>query len=248
MAPNMRYRCSVAVLWAVACLAASEPLRAAPTEMDVSLGQPRMTFTSTGPELTRAMFVSADSALLHAEVSSLYCEELPGAYTGSTSAGCNRASLAAHTPGGASAQSATLTLKLPRVYEGAPYLDLSLRSWRAGSMLQGTTRGTELDAEVTQAFGRLELTAGMSRPISHEISAQWQSTWFGVSMRFAPRVQLRLLADTSREASSGARDTRYSMVATRIISTNLRANVYVTRSLDDAVRPWTLGSALVWNY
>ena len=84
MAPEMRYRCSVAVLWAVACLAASEPVHAASSDLDVSLGQPRMTFTPGGPELTRTMFVSADSALLHAEVSSVYCEDLPAAYTGGT--------------------------------------------------------------------------------------------------------------------------------------------------------------------
>lgn len=247
MARASKVRRALAILSASSSFAMLEPMaHAAAVDFGVSVGVPRIAFTSAGAELARNVTVSAETSLLRLDMSSTFCERSSVAPVFGGRAGCSGDAAAARE-GSEGAQAASLTLKLPRWPVSSTGIELALVSWRNG-ISGGSARGTDAEVRVMQSLRGVEFAFGHSEPLRDSADGAWRSTWIGAGFPLSPRARVQLVGERSYEIVSGARDTRITAILSYALADGLRGNVRLTRTTDDPARPWLASAGLAWTF
>lgn len=235
--------------WALATLLVV-PLAEAADSVDLRAvaGLPRAGIVDGQAIAWRNVGIVAESDWLTAEVKFVSC--LPGTTESLTPS--DRSGSACAAAAGALAASnrgheLALTFTAPRWSEGAPLVDLALRSWRTPSRVAtpGERRdGTVAELVVTQPLGTIDMYAGYSTPVTQaDTTSRWRSAFAGVTWYAAQGTRLDLVADRSVETSTAAIDRTLTLRlvhATAARSTRVAA--WTTRALDDRTDPWQIGA------
>ena len=237
--------------WALAALLVA-PLAEAADIVDVRAvtGLPRAGIVDGQAIAWRNVGIVAESDWLDAEVKFASC--LPAAtasLTPSDRSGSACAASAGAFASGNRGHELALTFKVPRWSEGAPLVDLALRSWRAPSRVAtpGERRdGTVAELVVTQPLGTIDTYLGYSTPVTQaDAATRWRSAFAGVTWYAARGTRLDLVADRGVETSTAAIDRTLTLRlvhATAARSTRVAA--WTTRALDDRTDPWQIGAGL----
>lgn len=118
-----------------------------------------------------------------------------------------------------------LTIKIPRLNAGAPWIDVVVRRWStqpAFASNASRSSGTTAGITVTQPVGSIDVLLGFSTPVGAPVS---QGGW------------------TSEHAGSPTMRLAYVAAAR-----NMRLGVWGTRSLDDRVDPMRLGAGIDFSF
>ncbi len=237
--------------WALAALLVA-PLAEAADIVDVRAvaGLPRAGIVDGQAIAWRNVGIVAESDWLDAEAKFAGC--LPG--TSAALTPFDRSDSACSVSTGAFSSrnrghELALTFKVPRWSEGAPLVDLALRSWRAPSRVAvpGERRdGTVAELVVTQPLGTIDMYAGYSTPVTQaDTATRWRSAFAGVTWYVARGTRLDLVADRGVETSTAAIDRTLTLRlvhATAARSTRVAA--WTARALDDRTDPWQIGAGL----
>lgn len=235
--------------WALAALLLA-PLAEAADSVDIRAvaGLPRAGIVDGRAIAWRNVGIVAESDWLDAEVKFASC--LPGttaSLTPSDRSGSDCAVSTGALATGNRGHELALTFKVPRWSEGAPLVDLALRSWRAPSRVAapGERRdGTVAELVVTQPLGTIDMYAGYSTPVTQaDTATHWRSAFAGVTWYAARGTRLDLVADRGVETSTALIDRTLTLRlvhATAARSTRVAA--WTTRALDDRTDPWQIGA------
>jgi hypothetical protein len=235
---------------AAALAATIGPPESLASELHADIGIPKISFATSGAPLTRSVGVTLDDTYFSIDASAPICASSvqPPSYAFER-APSSCASSADQSTRWLGEHSAGVTLKLPQWHRDAPYVDLSVRTWRGDSLRDASRSATQrvaAEAEVTQAFGRYEINAGYSQPFAAADS--WRVAWAGASMRIAPRTRVRLSFESAHDALTGARDSRYAIRLTRSASDSLRMTAYLMHAPEDVERRWRAGLGVDWTF
>ena len=142
-----------------------------------------------------------------------------------------------------------MTFKVPRWSEGAPLVDLALRSWRVPSRVAtpGERRdGAAAELVVTQPLGSVDTFAGYSTPLTQaQDASRWRSAFAGVTWYAARGTRLELIADRSVETSTATIDRTLTLrLVHATAARGTRIAAWTTRALDDRGVPWQIGAGL----
>lgn len=235
--------------WALAALLVAPLSEAAElVAIRAVTGLPRVSVADGQALAWRNVGIVAESDLLDAEVTIASC--LPG--TTATFTPSDRSGSACAASAGAFAtenlgHQFALTFKVPRWSEGAPFVDLALRSWRAPSRV-GTTGewrdGSAAELVVTQPLGAVDTFIGFSTPVTLANDAsRWRSVFAGVTWYAAQGTRLELVADRGEEASTATIDRTITLrIVHAVAARNSRVAAWTTRALDDRTDAWRIGA------
>ena len=235
--------------WGLAALLVS-PMSVANDIVDIRAvaGLPRAGFSDGQAIAWRNVGIAAESDLLDAEVKVASC--LPAATTQPTpsdlSGSACSASVGPFATGNLGHQLA-LTFKVPRWSEGAPLVNLALRSWRAPSRV-GTTgerrNGSAAELVVTQRQGVVDTFIGFSMPVTlANAASHWRSAFAGVTWYAAQGTRLELVADRGEEATTAAIERTITLRFVHAVAgRNTRVSAWTTRALDDRTNAWQVGA------
>lgn len=187
----------------------------------------------------RKFGVVAESDLVDAEVRVATCSSPAPAFPaniGNASGSCGMPS-GTGTDGGMG-QQFRATLKLPRWYADAPFIDVTLRKWRSQARFRDKrepSSGSAAEVAVTHDMGSFEAFYGFSTPLASSVAqGGWQSGFAGVSWRPTPGTTVEFVADRGRETATGTIDRTLTLrVAHAVKRGSLRFSAWTTRALDD---------------
>ena len=152
---------------------------------------------------------------------------------------------------GAVAQQLKFTGSLPPLSAGGPQIDVSAlaRSLPRGDSASAFDLATQLELELTQPLGPLELSLGYAVPLEGARSADpWRTTFGAVQWRPAKGHVLELGVDLSSALDTGERDRQISFRYAFNGEGHARWRVYSTRYLDDSVDHWGAGLGVDWTF
>ena len=196
----------------------------------------------------RNVGVVAESDLLDAEVKIASCIPTPSVpRTSSDPSGSACAIPGDEFANGYLNQQFAVTFKVPRWSEGAPLVDLSLRSWRGPSHVgtpDARRNGSVAELVATQPFGSVDTFVGYSTPVALGNSASgWRSAFAGVTWYMEQGTRLEFVADRSQSASTAAIDRTLTLrIVHAMPARNARFAAWTTRALDDRVDTWQVGA------
>ena len=217
-------------------------------EISAVAGLPRAGLADGQATVWRNVGIVAESDLLSAEVKIVSCLPTPSTLrTPSDPSGSACAAPAGETANGNLGQQFAVTFKVPRWSEGAPLVDLSLRSWR-GSSRVGTTDarrdGSVAELVATQPLGPVDTFVGYSTPVALGNAASgWRSAFAGVTWYVAQGTRLEFVADRGQSASTAAIDRTLTLrIVHAMPARNARFATWTTRALDDRANAWQVGA------
>jgi hypothetical protein len=247
--PGTSHRGPHFAAWALAALLVA-PLAQAADGVDIRAvtGLPRAGIADAQAVAWRNIGIVAASDWLDAEVKFASC--LPATTAALTPA--DRSGSACATSVGASAggnrgHEFALTFKVPQWSEGAPIVDLALRSWRAPARFAtpGEPRdGTVAEFVVTQPLGSVDAYLGYSTPVTQaQDASRWRSAFAGLTWYAARGTRLDLVLDRGVETSTAAIDHTLTLrLAHATAARGTRIAAWTTRALDDRSDPWQVGA------
>jgi hypothetical protein len=213
-------------------------------------GLPRAGFGDGQASVWRNVGIVAESELLDAEVKIMSCVPTPSvSRTSSDPSGSACATSDGETANGNLGQQFAVTFKVPRWSEGAPLVDLSLRSWR-GSSRVGTPEarrdGSVAELVATQPLGSVDTFVGYSTPVALGNAASgWRSTFAGVTWYVTQGTRVEFVADRGQSVSTAAIDRTLTLrIVHATTARNARFAAWTTRALDDRVDTWQVGAGL----
>jgi len=232
---------------ASAAIAASiGPPDASAADVSTGVGIPTVTFAAGGASLTRNLAVAIDDALFSIEASTPICAQAtPFTSNMAPNAGALCARNGIEAPNWMGEHSASVILKLPQWHPDAPYVDMSLRTWRGETSRDpspSTSHGFAAEAEIAQVVGRYRFNAGYSYPLA--ATDDWRVAWVGAAMQVTGATRIRLTYESAHEGATGARDNRYALRLTHALGEAMRLTVYMTHAPDDTERRWRAGAGL----
>jgi hypothetical protein len=196
----------------------------------------------------RNVGIVAESDLLDAEVKIASCLPATSApLTPSDRSGSACAASAGEFANGNLGHQFALTFKMPRWSEGAPLVDLALRSWRAPSRVgtPGEQRdGSVAELVVTQPLGAVDTFIGFSTPVTlANVASRWRSAFAGVTWYAAQGTRLEFVADRGEEAATARIDRTITLRFVHAVAgRNTRVSAWTTRALDDRTNAWQVGA------
>lgn len=235
--------------WALAALLVAPPGGAADSvDIRAVTGLPHAGIADGQAVAWRNVGIVAESDWLDAEVKFASC--LPAATAALTPA--DRPDVVCAVAAGAFASGnggheLALTLKVPRWSEGAPLVDLALRSWHAPSRVAspGERRGgTIAELVVTQSLGAVDTYLGYSAPVMPaQDASRWRTTFAGVTWYATRDTRLDLVLERGMETSTAAIDRTLTLrLAHATAARGTRIATWTTRALDDRSDPWQVGA------
>ncbi len=242
------HRRLVFAAWALVTLLVV-PLAAADViDVRVVAGLPRAGIVDGQAIAWRNVGVAAESDWLDAELNFASC--LPAATASLAQAdgsGSACAASAGASAGGNRGHELALTFKIPRWSEGAPLVDLALRSWRAPSRAAtpGERRdGTVAELVVTQPLGTIDAYLGYSTPVTQAQDANhWRAAFAGVTWFAARGTRIDFIADHGVQTATAAIDRTLTLrLVHATAARGARVAAWTTRALDDRTDPWQVGA------
>jgi hypothetical protein len=237
--------------WVLAVLLTAPPA-AATDDVDVRVvtGLPRVGIAESQTIAWRSIGVLVESNWLDAEMKFASC--LP--VTTIPVVPADRPGSACSVPAGALTRgdrghSLALTFKVPRGSDGAPLVDLALRSWRAptqGAMAGGRRDGTVAELVVTQPVGTMDTFLGYSTPVTQaQAASPWRSTFAGITWYAAPGTRFDLVADRGVDTTTATIDRTLTLRLAHVTAArNTRFTAWTTRAIDDRRDPWQVGGGI----
>ena len=237
--------------WVLAALLAA-PAAGATDIVDVRAvaGLPRVGLVDGRAVAWRNIGIVAESDLLDAEVRIASClppGSAPLTPADRSDSGCG-AAIGAFADGNLGHEFA-LTFKVPRWSEGAPLVDLALRSWRAPSRV-GTpgerSDGSVAELVVTQPLRAVDAFVGLSTPVTlANTASRWRSAFAGVTWYAAQGTRLEFVADRGEETATARIDRTITLrIVHAVAARNVRVAAWTTRALDDRTDAWQVGAGL----
>ena len=211
-------------------------------------GLPRAGIVDGQPIAWRNVGVRVESDWLDAEVKFGSC--LPAAtmaLTPTDRSGSACAASAGAIANGNLGHELALTFKVPTWSEGAPLIDLGLRSWRMPSRVAtpGERRdGTLAELVVTQLLGTVDTYLGYSTPVMQaDAASHWRSTFAGVTWYAAPGTRIDLVADRGVQTSTATIDRTITLRLVHATpARGTRVAAWTTHAFDDRTDPWQVGA------
>ena len=240
--------------WVLAALLAA-PAAGATDIVDVRAvaGLPRAGLVDGRAVAWRNVGIVAESDLLDAEVRIASClppGSAPLTPADRSDSGCG-AAIGAFADGNLGHEFA-LTFKVPRWSEGAPVVDLTLRSWRAMPHVGISAErrdGSAGELLVTQPLGAIDAFAGFSTSMGFANAAsRGRSAFAGVTWYAARRTRLELVADRAEDAATATVDRTLTLRILHTAAGNARIAAWTTRALDDPTGAWRVGAGLEIAY
>jgi len=198
----------------------------------------------------RNVGIVAESEWLDAEVKIASClPTIPTPTTPVDRPGSACAAAAGGLASGDLGQQFALTFKVPRWSEGAPLVDLALRSWRAPSRV-GTpgerSDGSVAELVVTQPLRAVDAFVGLSTPVTlANTASRWRSAFAGVTWYAAQGTRLEFVADRGEETATARIDRTITLrIVHAVAARNVRVAAWTTRALDDRTDAWQVGAGL----
>lgn len=143
-------------------------------------------------------------------------------------------------------------VRLPRAFDGAPEVELSVTTWGAtsgGTRNGGEPGGTEVDLRVSQAVGPVSFFAGSSTPLRVTASADaWRTQYAGFKWRPAARHGLEFESQLGRDVVTGERDREQTLRYAYTAGPRERVRVYVSRLGESAADRRRAGVAADWSF
>ncbi len=145
------------------------------------------------------------------------------------------------------------TLKIPRWHTDAPFVDLTLRSWRSTTALSnshGRATGSAAELAVTHPLGPVDAYYGYSTPLA-SFGAQgiWRSAFAGLSWQAAQGTTLEFVADRGTETATGAIDRLLTLrILHAATARGIRFAAWTTRAVDDRADAIRVGIGLDYAF
>jgi hypothetical protein len=237
--------------WGLAALMVA-PVSAATDLADIRAvaGLPRASLAGGQALAWRNVGIAAESEVLDAELKIASC--LPATAPPPTPSGLADSACAA-TAGAFAAgnlgHQLALTFKVPRWSQGAPLVDLALRSWRAPPRVATTGErrdGSVAEMVITQPLGAVDAFAGFSTPVPlANAASRWRSAFAGATWYAAQRTRFELIADRGEEVATATIDRTITLrFVHAAAASNARFAAWTTRALDRRADAWQAGVGL----